>query len=165
MRKMTMQTPIITAQEIKEPVEPKKEEAFINQRKNTFSAFVPLKDNVSKKSMDEASIFLKNSCLKPEGEVSGFAMPFANLMGDRRQSDMGLPNILQSQSKQIDSNSPLMHLKQLLGAQDGLDSKERGDSLQPRKVSNYVQIFNSMCNYKINAKEDSREKQDRKSVV
>lgn len=69
---------------------------FLAARKNTMSAFVPIKDNMSKKSMDEASMFLKNSCLKPEngnpnGEVQGFSVPVANF-GLRRESDIGLFN-------------------------------------------------------------------------
>jgi len=127
---------------------------FMAARKNTMSAFVPIKDNVSKKSMDEASMFLKNSCLKPEqalqnGEIQGFSVPVANFIGGRRESDIGLFN---SNSK--DNTTPFQTLKNLLGGgEGGFDAKDRQDSLlnQERKLSNYVQVFNSIYNYKINS--------------
>lgn len=70
-RKMTLQppNPLEEKEAAKEDVSEIKKQ-FLAARKNTMSAFVPIKDNVSKKSMDEASMFLKNSCLKPDQAMS-----------------------------------------------------------------------------------------------
>ena len=120
-----------------------------------MSAFVPIKDNTSKKSLDEASMFLKNPTLKHDllpfnGDVQGFSVPVASFAGARRESDLGLQQMSFFNSK--DATSPLRHLKQLLGGEGGFDSKERLDSLhQDRKFSNYVQVFNSFYNYKLNS--------------
>ena len=93
-RKMTMQAPLPSQNEEQTPKEGTRV-GVSAERKNTISAFVPIKDNVSKKSMDETSMFLRNSCIKPEQalsngnmEIQGFAFPMVNFTG-RRESDMG----------------------------------------------------------------------------
>jgi hypothetical protein len=60
-----------------------------------MSAFIPIKDTTSKKSLDEASIFLKNPSYKHDlaplcGDVHGFTVPVASFAGARRESDLGL---------------------------------------------------------------------------
>jgi len=156
-RKMTMQVAVF-------PKEPEKETKpkIELERKNTVSAFVPIKDNISKKSIDETSMFLRNSVARPDkDEALGFALPVSNLVDGcpRRESDIGLPNPF-SQNSKLEGQSPLRHQKSLIGARDGLglEAKERQDSLQPRKPSNYVQIFNSIYNYKIaSAEKDNKD--------
>lgn len=67
-RKMTLQPPGALQTEQADNKEAENDSRGNINRK--LSAFMPIKDNVSKKSMDEASMFLRNSCLKPEGAVS-----------------------------------------------------------------------------------------------
>lgn len=56
-----------------------------------------IKDNVSKKSLDETSMFLRNSVAKEE--VQGFLLPVSNLVEGRRESDIGLPTLFSQNSK------------------------------------------------------------------